>query len=481
MDMCAIREAVCQIEGNRVIQDELFAEAYDHVVQLSCPRLPRDCQIEITRMLSPAPLPLSLLRNGHHHNQKGFIVRLLPEAKKINRQATDPYDMIDDISSTEELFYELRESFSIDFDFSHLSNIDSNQLLYLVSAFGSVQNYETFITLSSLRLNVDFQTYHQQAIYIAFKYANINLITYFLKYIKIYEKDVDADLPSILLGFAAEFGLVSIVREIMKNFKCDPAFDNNYAIRWSAQAGHLDVVKYLMEEVDSKYGINPADCGNWAIRCSATNGHMDVVKYLMEEVDSKYEIDPAAEDNYAIRWSASNGHLDVVKHLLEEVDSKYGIDPAASNNFAIRWSAQEGHLDVVKYLLEEGDSKYGIDPAALNNNAIQCAASRGNLDVVKYLWEEVDSKYEIDPAAEDNFAIRWSASNGRLDVVKYLLEEVDTKYGIDPAAQNNEAIRCSAQEIRLDVVKYLMGLDSKYGIDRSIGEAFLYPERSSPS
>lgn len=31
----------------------VFAEAYDHVVQLSCPRLRRDCQIEITRILSP--------------------------------------------------------------------------------------------------------------------------------------------------------------------------------------------------------------------------------------------------------------------------------------------------------------------------------------------------------------------------------------------------------------------------------------------
>ena len=110
------------------IQDHIFAEAYDHVVQLSCPYLPRDCQVEIMRMLSPIPLPLSLLRNDHH-NQKGFLVKFLPEAKKINQQATEP---------VEELFYELRGSFSIDFDFSHLVNIDSIHLLYLNSAFGSI-------------------------------------------------------------------------------------------------------------------------------------------------------------------------------------------------------------------------------------------------------------------------------------------------------------------------------------------------------
>ena len=123
------RDGIHRIENEYLdnIQDQVFAEAYDHVVQLSCPRLPRDCQIEITRMLSPTPLPLSLLRNGHIHNQKGFIVKLLPEAKKLNQQGTDPEEMVDNISSIEKLCYELRESFSIDFDFSHLANIDSNQ------------------------------------------------------------------------------------------------------------------------------------------------------------------------------------------------------------------------------------------------------------------------------------------------------------------------------------------------------------------
>ena len=240
-------------------------------------------------MLSPIPLPDSLLQNGHHHDQKGLIVKLFTEAKKIIRRATNPH-LLSSITPIEKEFYELRESFSIDFDFSHLANIDSNQLLYLVSAFGSVQNYETFITLSSLRSDVDFQKYHRQAIYIAFKYRNINLITYFLKYLKIYEKDVDENLPSIMLVFAAEFGYVDIVREIMKNGKCDPAANNNMAIRWSAKRGHLDVVRYLMEDVDSKYGIDPAAQDNVAIRWSAEAGHLDVVKYLMG-LDSKYGID----------------------------------------------------------------------------------------------------------------------------------------------------------------------------------------------
>lgn len=103
-------------------------------------------------------------------------MKFLPEAKKINQQGTEP---------VEELFYELRESFSINFDFSYLANIDSIHLLYLVSAFGFIQNYETFIMLSSLKSNVNVHKYHRQAIYIAFKCANFKLINYFLKYLKI--------------------------------------------------------------------------------------------------------------------------------------------------------------------------------------------------------------------------------------------------------------------------------------------------------
>ena len=89
--------------------------------------------------------------------------------------------------------------------------------------------------------------------------------------------------------------------------------------------------------------------------------------------------------------------------------------------------------------------------------------------MVKYVMEEVDSNYGIDPAVEDNEAIRMAATNGHLDVVKYLIEKVDETYGVDPAAMDNEAIRCAASNGHVDTVSCLMRLDSKYGIDRSIG------------
>ena len=77
--------------------------------------------------------------------------------------------------------------------------------------------------------------------------------------------DIDEDLISIMLVFAAEFGYLNIVQDIMKNGSCDPAFEENYAIRWSARGGHVDVMRYLMS-LDSKYEIDPAAGDNSAIK-----------------------------------------------------------------------------------------------------------------------------------------------------------------------------------------------------------------------
>ena len=83
--------------------------------------------------------------------------------------------------------------------------MNCDQLLYLVAAFGSEENYKTFIEKSRLRETVNFPNCHRLAIYIALKYRNMNLITYFLKYMKTdrdcFEKP-NQPHPSIMLECA---------------------------------------------------------------------------------------------------------------------------------------------------------------------------------------------------------------------------------------------------------------------------------------
>ena len=86
-----------KINKSTSIRDLVFSEAYDGVVKLSCPLLPRDCQIEIINMLSPAPLSSSFIlkQSSAEVQVNGFIVKLLPEAKQVNQLSTGyPYTSI---------------------------------------------------------------------------------------------------------------------------------------------------------------------------------------------------------------------------------------------------------------------------------------------------------------------------------------------------------------------------------------------------
>lgn len=111
--------------------------------------------------------------------------------------------------------------------------------------------------------------------------------------------------------------------------------DNNYAVRWAAEKGHLEVVKYL-----HKSGANITADSNYAVRWAADNGHLKVVEYL-----HKNGANIVACDNYAVRMAASNGHLEVVKYLYEN-----GADITAYDNYAVKKAEKKGHTDVAEYL-----------------------------------------------------------------------------------------------------------------------------------
>jgi ankyrin repeat protein len=54
--------------------------------------------------------------------------------------------------------------------------------------------------------------------------------------------------------------------------------DKDYALRWAAANGHLNVVRFLIES-----GANVHADNDWALRIAAENGHLDVVRLLQHE------------------------------------------------------------------------------------------------------------------------------------------------------------------------------------------------------
>ena len=191
----------------------------------------------------------------------------------------------------------------------------------------------------------------------------------------------------------------------------------------ATEVGDIDYVKkYLEQNRISQYDID------YCLICSASNGHLNIVKYLVEE----HQADIHADRDEAINMSACRGHLHVVKYLVEK-----GADIHDLDEYVLRSSACNGHLHVVKYLVSRG-----ADIHARNEYALRWSAAFGHIDVVKYLVEK-----GADIHAENEFALKWSAENGHLDVVKYLVEK---------GANVNTTPLTIDYVVSLEVVKYLL-------------------------
>jgi ankyrin repeat protein len=79
-------------------------------------------------------------------------------------------------------------------------------------------------------------------------------------------------------------------------------------------------IRSLHYLVDVK-GVALADARiaeNYAFRWAARNGHVDVLQFLVERLGLDAE-DARAGDNYAFQWAAKNGHVNVLRFLVERL------------------------------------------------------------------------------------------------------------------------------------------------------------------
>ena len=82
--------------------------------------------------------------------------------------------------------------------------------------------------------------------------------------------------------------------------RVNPAADENNAIRWASQNGHLEVVKILLQDPR----VDPGIFQNWLLYDKIGRG---------------------AKDNNPIRVASQMGHLEIVKLLMKDPR----VDPSA--------------------------------------------------------------------------------------------------------------------------------------------------------
>ncbi|KAL4123477.1 hypothetical protein PRIC2_009332 [Phytophthora ramorum] len=187
----------------------------------------------------------------------------------------------------------------------------------------------------------------------------------------------------------------------------------------AVQSGHLEVVRYLVEQGANREATGWLD--KTVLMLAASLGHLEVARYLVEQGAKKEATDNQGKT--ALIWAACHGRLDMVRYLAEQGAKKDAIDQ--NGNTALIWAACHGRLEVVRYLIERGAKKDAKDQNG--NTALIWAVNHGHLEVVHYLVQQ-DS---INAATTLGEAIK----GGQFKVIRALLDA-----GVDAAClDNNES------------------------------------------
>ena len=213
-----------------------------------------------------------------------------------------------------------------------------------------------------------------------------------------------------------------------------------FPISLAAGGGHLDIIKYLIEEkgVELHFlssGVSPvltASCG----------GHLHVIKYLFE----KHGLYISHDDREVILfYTCLVGHMDIVTYLITEAD----YDPHCTSTHKVSClgaACLGGHLNVVKYLVDT----HNCDP--VKDKLLRIAASNGRLEffiAASYSHTILAIKSNIEEALHN------AAINGHLEVTKFFIE--DMKF--DPNCKDHNGripLHHASEGGHLDVVKYLV-------------------------
>ena len=137
-------------------------------------------------------------------------------------------------------------------------------------------------------------------------------------------------------GFDYSDGDFRLQYDILK----DSGNDEKDLLNRSSAYAQLSLIKFAVSQ-----GARIYPGGSVAVSWAAENGHLDIVKYLVE--DQKADIH--YNDEFALQWASGAGYLDVVKYLVE-----HGANIQEREDGALRQASKNGHLDVAEYLLRMG-------------------------------------------------------------------------------------------------------------------------------
>ena len=152
----------------------------------------------------------------------------------------------------------------------------------------------------------------------------------------------------------------------------------------AAERGRMDFCKSFAEmNILSKY-----KCSYWSLIFSVQAGHLDISKFLYNEIEDRHTIRILQIVQHI---AAKNGHLDIYKFLHE---SSNNINPIMTKGITpLHLAAQYGHFDVCKYIC---NNTMLVNPLIMDSlTPMTLAVHRGHIKIARLLHERDHPKCRI--------------------------------------------------------------------------------------
>ena len=137
----------------------------------------------------------------------------------------------------------------------------------------------------------------------------------------------------------------------------------NYNIFDFCRNGDLESVKRLIEEHKVLHGGSEIldGFGSSLLHYASEFGHLEIVKYLVEEVGMNSETQNEDRDT-PLQYASWFGYLEIVKYLVEEMN----VNPETQDDFGytpLHDASHQSHLEIVKYFI-----RHDVDISIKNND-----------------------------------------------------------------------------------------------------------------
>ena len=231
------------------------------------------------------------------------------------------------------------------------------------------------------------------------------------------------------------------------------------ALKWASHAGHLDVVRALVEggalaHFHDEHWLYVQEGPDRPLTLAAAAGHLDVVRYLVPHVTVYLSAAGIAGDKVrggydALMWAAYGGHQAVAAYLLDEGSGtgsgKFEINPrkplgaVRGEGYApLHFAAIAGQTEMVRWLLGRGADIHvrvtewtvvwiGGEYSTFKHyraSALTLAAGQGHIETLRLLLDHWVWTYGSDGRDDHGrTTLMYAAAAGDTDTMRDLVAE----------------------------------------------------------